>query len=140
MLKVNKDRLFDFLEGRLETVDTMTNREILLAIMGAQFLQDHHKFHATLGTAETGAALVLGLAASAPIWSVLAVVTGTVGVWNTVSNYKKHKSLKVLEMTFANKLLTRYDSFPQAYVELYDMTLKIEREEILDYFKQGGAM
>lgn len=137
MLMVNSKDLLDLLQSEASKVKNISNSDLLMATFACQHLKDHHHFHSGISTAALASGGVLSVIASGPVvigLSLTVAIVGSIHLCTSVSNSRKLSKLCEL---FTGELISRYNDPLIAYTEIRNQILRVETEDIIEYFSRA---
>lgn len=139
MVRVDEQKLYDYIKLNLEHVDDMPIEDVVLMVMGAYHLETLNDCRFSINTAITGTSVITMLFATGPLLiagSITASIAGCVGLFK---NNMKERKINKLKDALIDNLMHRYPTFLEAYVEIGKIVENTETEDLLDFFKKADA-
>ena len=139
MVKINEKALLDYVENNYSN-STNSVKDLVLMMMSLSHLENSGDFFIGVNTALTGTAAIIGMITTAPVIIAGSITAGIAGCVGLVKHGVKVKKVKTLQNKIADKLIKKHVSFIEAYAEISNMIIHIEREDLLQFFEQANAL
>ena len=139
MVKIDEKALLNYVENNYSNA-TNSTRDLVLMMMSLSHLENSGDFFIGVNTALTGTAAIIGMITTAPVLIAGSITAGIAGCVGIVKHGIKIKKVKSLENKIAEKLINKHMSFIEAYVEISNMIIHIEREDLMDFFEKANAL
>lgn len=142
MTKSNIDnkKIYNYLKNEvIPNKETLSNRELVLAVLALGHLENLNNITLGLNTTVMSASALAGIMASVSVTGLLGLlVTGSIGTVGAIYGDLKRKQIKVMQEEVTNCLTKRYDNFKVAYNSVAKMIISVSREEILEYLEMAS--
>lgn len=139
MVKTNNKILLDYIERNYDNPNNSI-KDLILMIMGLSHIENSSSFHMTVDAALVGTAAVIATISSTPVMIAGAITAGIAGCSGVVKHGTKLKRLRKAHNDITVILLENYTSFVEAYIEISNMILRIERDDLIEFFNKANAL
>ena len=139
MVKIDEKALLNYV-GNNYSNPTNSVKDLVLMMMSLTHLENSGDFFIGVNTALTGTAAIIGMIATAPVIVAGSITAGIAGCVGLVKHGVKVKKVKALQNKIADKLIKKHVSFIEAYAEISNMIIHIERDDLLQFFEQANAL
>jgi hypothetical protein len=143
VVAIDPNKLYDYVYDMALGEKELSNKDAILCVMSLHHLIENRvkkeNVHSCCGVG-AGVLALAGLAASSSLM-IAAGVTYEVYCFNKIRKSKKRiKEYETLLYLLEIKLARRYEDMQTAYLELSKLIQSIETEDLIGFFKEGGAL
>ena len=142
MTKSNIDnkKVYNYLKNEvIPNKETLSNRELVLAVLALGHLENLNNLTLGLNTTVMSASALAGIMASVSVTGLLGLlVTGTIGTVGAICGDLKRKQIRLMQEEVTDCLSRRYSSFKETYDAVAKMIVSVDREEILQYLEMAS--
>lgn len=140
---INITKLYEHVLNKTKELEKLSNKETILCVLSLEHLQNASQKHMILscvGGVVFGAISLGCIYTGFPIAMAAGLTTEIYCFNKAFKNRKRSKDYYHLQILLEILLTTRYENILEAYSEISKLIQSVETEDLLQFFKEGGAI
>ena len=140
-VKINDKNTINYIKHLTKDIHCTNEKDVITMIMALQHLNNKQSWvqgiNLTVGLGSM-IATSFWVPASAVILFSAGITAGVVTCYNAINSFIKSNDYSAVSDKLIDELMHRYDNPFEAYLQIANTVLTIEREDLVDFFKRAN--
>ncbi len=143
IVNVDPVKLYNHILDRTKDLENLSDKDAILCVLSLEHLQNISQKNTVLscvGGFVFGAISLGSIFSGLPVAMAAGLTTELFCINKAIKSVKNNRDYGTLQILIEMLLTTRYENMMQAYFEISKLIQSVETEELIQFFKEGGAI